>query len=208
MAKTEKPERRGRTILVVMTIIVIASLWRTVSVEQSSQQVSKDYQELQARVEYLQTERGDLRESLLGSRRQSKGQANNLGTLQQELRGVQDELDEALREIASLNREYDRLQDENQSLTTRLSSVTEEKSELEGRFSSLTELKLAIREVKRKVWEDRWARWSAPWQERRHLRRHADNTMSGNGGYVVKQGKSTLGDSPTMHVRVLEPQFP
>ena len=203
-----KPQRRGRTIITVMAIIVIASLWRTVSVEQKNLQDSKAYKELQTRVEQLQAERGDLRESLLGSRLQSKGQANNIGTIRQELQGVQEELNEALLEVASLRREYDRLHNENQSLTTRLSSVTEEKEQFEGKFSSLTELKLAIREVKHKIWTDRWARWSEPWKERRRLQQQADSTVTGNGGYVVRQGKSTLGGSPTVHVRVLEPQFP
>ena len=202
-----KPQRRGRTIVTVMAILVIGSLWRTVSVEQKTRQVSKAYQEVQVRVERLQAERGDLRESLLGSRTTTKGQADDLLTLQQEFLSVQKELDEALGEVVSLRREYDRLHNENQSLTTRLSSVTEEHEQLQGRFSSLTELRLAIREVKHKLWTDRWARWLEPWKERRH-RQRVDTTVTGNGGYVVKQGKSTLGDSPTMHVRVLEPQFP
>ena len=84
-----KPRRRGRTIVTVMTIIVIASLWRTVSVEQESRQVSKAYEEAQARVERMEHQQVLLREGLalqvkaiflqlLGTQNQEKAAASAL----------------------------------------------------------------------------------------------------------------------------------
>ena len=204
----QRMRRRGRLILAVLALAVVASLWRTVAVEREKREVAKSYEEAQRLVQELTAERDHLSGELLETRQTVEDQAGSLANLQQELASVQDQLNETLAQITSLQRDYTQLEGRHSTLTEQLEAAVAEKAQLEARLSSLKELRLAIRDVKHKLRAERWAAWGTWWRERVQRAREADQTRlaSGNRGYVIKQGKSTLGASPRLHVHVLEPQ--
>jgi epidermal growth factor receptor substrate 15 len=196
--------RRTRVILVFLVCVLAASLWRTVSVERERRRLADAYAQAQQLVSQLSEERTHLNEELAESQQTVESQAGDLASLRQELESVQQRLEATMTEIASLQQEHQQLRAQNSSLSLQLSSVEVEKAQLEARLSSLQELRLAIRDVKRQMWQRRWAAW----RERIDRQREADleQLASGNRGYVVRHGQSTLGSGPRMHVHVLEPE--
>jgi chromosome segregation ATPase len=197
-------------ILAVLALLLVASLWRTVSVEREKRQVAQGYEEVRQLVQELTEERDHLSGELLAARQTVEDQAGNLATLQQEFASVQARLDETVTQIASLQRDYEELEQRNTSLASQLQAAVAEKEQLQAKLSSLKELRLAIRNVKQQLRTERWAAWGTWWREQAQRVREADQVrlVSGNRGYVVKQGKSTLGVTPRLHVHVLEPQSP
>ena len=204
----QRMTRQGRVILAVLALAVVASLWRTVAVERQKREVAQSYEEAQRLVQELTAERDHLSGELLETRQTVEDQAGSLANLQQELASVQGQLNETVAQITSLQRDYAKLESRNSSLSEQLEAAVAEKAQLQAKLSSLKELRLAIRDVKHKLRAERWAAWGTWWRERAQRTRETDQARlaSGNRGYVIKQGKSTLGASPRLHVHVLEPQ--
>lgn len=196
--------RRNELVLIVLLALVGASVWRTVSVEQDKRRLGKAYEDAQQAIQELSTERAHLNEELTSARATVEDQAGNLANFQQELAGVQARLDRTLGDIAALQQEHEALRQTNATLSVQMASLAAEKQELQAKLSNLRELKLAIREVKQKISAERWASWRA----RAEAQRRADEEQlaSGNRGFVVRNGVSTLGEAPRLHVHVLEPQ--
>lgn len=197
-----KPQ--GRLLLVALVAIVVISLWRATSVEQQKRQIAKAYDEAKQVLAQLETDRGRLSEELERAGRTMSAQATDLQALQQELSRVEGEMQQTVSELAILHQEHAQLREQNTSLASQLSSVTTEKQQLEARLSSLKELRLAIRDVKRKVWEDQWATWRARVQAQREEDQR--RLASGNRGYLVRDGVTTLGSEVRLRVHVREPQ--
>ena len=200
--------RRGRIVLVILLIVVVASVWRNVLVERDKRQLAKAYGQAQQMIKELGDERAKLNDELSNARQTVESQASDLSNLGQELKSVQHRLNGTMAELASLQREHEQLRSQHSSLESQLSSMTAEKERLQAKLSSLKDLRLAIRDVTRKIRDQRWAAWRAHLQERLESAKEADRQRfaSGNHGYVVREGKSTLGASPRLHVHVLEPQ--
>jgi chromosome segregation ATPase len=196
--------RRGQVLVIGLLVVVAASLWRTTSVEQEKRQIAAEYAKAQQLVNDLSQERAHLNEELSGTKETVESQAGDISSLQEELKVVQEQLDQTISEMASLQQEHAKLRQENSSLSTQMASLQLEKQQLEARLSSLKELRVAIRDVKRKMWEQRWASWRARVEAQKRADQEA--LASGNHGLVVRNGASTLGTSPQMHVHVLEPQ--
>ena len=197
-------KRRTRVLLLFLALLVCVSLWRTVAVEREKRQITEAYERAHQLVTQLAAERNHLNQELVGANHTVESQAGDLNNLQHELKSVQQRLEETTAEIASLQREHQMLHQENTALTTELGTVKTEKQQLEAKLSSLKELRLAIRDVKRKMSTERWAAWRA------HVERlkseDQERLASGNHGYLVRGGNSTLGAGPRLHVHVLEPQ--
>ena len=205
--------QRGRLVLLVLVAITGASLWRTAVVEHQKHRLADAYEETKQMAQQLSEERGHLDQALSSTRQTVETQSGNISNLQQELGQVQQRLDSTLAEvntlhtqIAALQEEQGRLRDSNDSLTFQLSAVLAEKQELERKLTSLPELRLAIRHVKHKLQEERWDSWRA--RIAAFKRADQEQLASGNRGYVVREGVSTLGSSTagTLQVRVLEPE--
>ena len=80
-----------------------------------------------------------------------------------------------------------------------------EKQRLEAKLSSIKELKLAIHDLRYKMWNDRWAAWRAQVQNQRAEDEEA--LARGNRGYLLRDGVSTLArENLRLRVHVLEPQ--
>ena len=196
--------RTNRVIVLVLVALVVGSLWRAVSVEQDKRRIAESYQQAQEMVKQLEDERSHLNDELVNARQTVEGQAGNITNLQQELQGVQEKLDQTVAELASLQRDHALLRQQNASLASQLGSVMTEKQQLEAKLSSLKELRVAIRDVKRKMWNERWAALQARIETLK--REDQERLVSGNRGYIVRQGVSTLGSSRKLQVHVLEPQ--
>ena len=195
---------RGRYILIVLGVLLLASLWRTGSTERQKRRLADAYRQAQQQLQQLEAERAHLNGELVQAHQTIEEQAGNVSGLQQELKSLQERLDETTTGLASLQHEHEALRERNDSLTEQLSAVTDENQQLEAKLSSLKELKLAIRDVKHKMWNERWAAWRA----RIEALKAADQEQlaMGNHGYVVRNGISTLGSSEKLQVHVLQPQ--
>ena len=197
-------QSRVRLLLLILAVVAIASLGYAVSVGHQKRQIAASYTQAQQMVKELEQERSHLSGELSQAQQTIEGQTGNMAHLQTELQAVQERLQTTMTEIAALQHEHEHLRQENTSLSTQLSSVMTEKQQLEAKLSSLKELRLAMRDVKRKMWNESWAAWRA----RAQAMKEADQQRlaKGNRGYVVRQGASTLGASTRLHVHVLEPQ--
>ena len=196
--------RTNQLIGLVLVALVVGSLWRAVSVEQDKRRIAESYQQAQEMVKQLEDERSHLNDELVNARQTVEGQAGNITNLQQELQGVQEKLDQTVVELASLQRDHALLRQQNASLSSQLGSVMTEKQQLEAKLSSLKELRVAIRDVKRRMWNERWVAWRARIETLK--REDEERLASGNRGYIVRQGVSTLGSGQKLQVHVLEPQ--
>ena len=196
--------RANRVIVLALVALAVGSLWRAVSVEQDKRRIAESYHQAQEMVKQLEDERSHLNDELVNARQTVEGQAGNITTLQQELQGVQEKLDQTVVELASLQRDHALLRQQNASLSSQLGSVMTEKQQLEAKLSSLKELRVAIRDVKRRMWNERWAAWRARIETLK--REDEERLASGNRGYIVRQGVSTLGSGQKLQVHVLEPQ--
>ena len=194
----------NRIVLIIVAVIVVASLWRTLSLEGQKRHLSASYNQVQQSLTELQMEQAQLSAELDSAKQTIEGQATDLSGLQGELTRVKDALDQNLSELTALQQQHEELRSHDSSLATQLSSVMTEKAQLEAKLSSLKELRLAIREVKREIWSDRWAAWRA----RADAQREEDQRelAAGNRGFLVREGLPTLGSSRRLHVNVLEPQ--
>jgi chromosome segregation ATPase len=204
MATREGVSRQGRLVLAVLVVATLVSLWRAFAVEQEKRRIAANYEEAQQLVVQLTDEQQRLSLELSGAKKTVDSQAGDISTLRLELRGVQERLDQTVVELSSLQREHEQLRQEKSSLVSELSAMSSEKQELQRRLSSLKDLRLAIRDVKRKMSEERWAKWRAYVEESKQADREA--LARGNRGYVVHAGRSTIGSSPRLHVHVLEPE--
>ena len=196
--------RGGRYLLLGLAVLLIASLWRTVWVEREKRRVAASYEAAQQTLAQLQEERAQLMLELQQAQGTIEGQSGDLGQLHEQLEGLQGRLEDTVAELASLQRAHEQLRTQHTSLTAQLDSVTTEKRQLEARLSSIKELKLAIRDVKHKMWGERWVTWRA----RAEALKRADQERlaKGNRGYLVRDGVPTQELGTKLQVRVLEPE--
>lgn len=197
-------KRWGRVLILLFVIGLGVSLWRVAVVERQRQVLAEQYAQANKLVNELQQERTQLNTQLVDARQTVEGQAGRITNLQQELQDVDRHLKESIAELAALKREHEELARSHAALSGQFQVVTDQNKDLQFRLSSLVELKKAIRQVKKEVWNQRFAAW----RERMQAQREADQQelASGNRGYLVRNGTSTVKASSQLQVHVLEPQ--
>jgi chromosome segregation ATPase len=188
-----------------LAVLAAVTLWRTLAGEGERARITRANLQLTQTVQQLETERAKLQDELEGTRETIAAQTEDLTGLRQELETTQADLNQTVTALASLKRDFQDVQNETGVLAAQLAAVMTEKEQLEAKLSSVKELKLAIREIKRKAWEQRWAAWRVRLRAHRRVE-DEDHLVWGNQGYVVRDGVSTLGAGSRMHVQVLEPQ--
>ena len=196
--------RGTRIILAVLTVVSVGSLGRMLYVEREKQQLSSAYKEAQQMVQQLTQDRQQLTTDLASAKDTIQQQAGENASLQQQLQTVQGDLAKKTQQVATLQREQQQMKQQNAKLAADLNTATTEKQQLEARLSSLKELRLAIRDVKRQMWQQRLASWRARGDRFREADR--ERLAKGNRGFIVRDGQTTLGSTPRLHVHVLEPQ--
>ncbi len=201
---------RNRVVVAVLAIAAAAGLWRAGAVEQEKRRLANAYQQAQAQLAHLAEERAKLAEELTGAHQTIEGQTASLAQLQGDLDRVQRQLEDTTQELASLTQEHEALRAEHLTLAGQFEAVQHEKQQLEAKLSDIHQLKLAIRDVRNKMWERRFAALRTRWQERvASLERQDEERLaSGNRGYILREGLSTISQTPTprLHVHVLEPR--
>ena len=197
---------RNRWLLGALLILSVGGFGYAILAGREQQRLRQAYARAEQLVQQLSDERAHLASELAGARETVEDQAGTLANLQEELTDLQARLEATLVEIGALQREHEQARAQNNSLAAQRDALQSEKQRLEAKLSSLTELRLAIREVKRRIWHEHVAAWRA-WVEA-HRQADQEQLASGNRGYVVREGQSTLSTSPTkkLHVRVLELQ--
>ncbi len=181
--------------LLVIGMLITGGL--AVKVELDKRQLVEDYRQTQVALAQVQIERTQLNQQLDVVRHTVDTQATDLTHMQQELAQLQTTLQQTEQQLAQLRTDQASLQEANAQLS-------EEKSTLEAKLSSVKELKIAILDLRRKMWRQRWQAWMAYLQSQRS----ASPTMlaQGNRGYVVHNGVPTLGSVTKLQVRVLDPE--
>ena len=196
--------RTNLLLLIGLAVIAAVSAWRMISMDAERVRVTASNLQLKGTVQQLEAEHARLTQALSEARQTVDAQTGDLTGLRQELETAQVTLDRTVTELASLKRDFTDAQEQNDALEDQLSSVMLEKQQLETKLSDVKQLKLAIRDIRNKVWQQRWASWRARLQAHRHG--DEDRLASGNQGYIIRDGVPTLGAAPQMHVHVLEPQ--
>ena len=161
--------------------------------------LSSAYTKAQAELTQLQHDREQLSNALAQAQQTVGEQTTDVVRLQTELTQIETLLERIQQEVVQL-------QQDNATLTQQASDATRAKQQLEAKLSSIHELKLAIRDIRRKMWQERWQSWLARIDEQRQ--RDQVRLASGNRGFVVREGSSTLASSSMkkVQVRVLDPQ--
>ncbi len=180
----------SRWFLLFGIVALVLAVGRIVWVEREKDQLNAAYQDAQQTLAQLEAERARLNTELTEARSTIQVQATDLSGFQDELNTLQHRLTQTISELTALQREH--------------ASVVTQKQQLEARLSSIKELKLAIRDVKQRLWNERWAAWRAHVEAQKVV--DQQRLASGNRGYVVHQGTSTLGLSAGLHVLVHEPE--
>ena len=195
--------RRGRVILAIALVLLGLSVWRTMSLQSAHQKLSTSYEEARQALMSLQSERARLSQELAQAKQTVSEKTEDLSGLEQELGTVKAQLDQTLTELTGLQQEHARLQQTASTMQSRLEATETAKRQLEAKLSDIKQLKLAMRDVRRKIWSERWASW----RSRALVSRSADRELAaGNRGYVVRQGVSTLGTKTQLRVQVLDVQ--
>ena len=196
--------RRGRYVVIALAVVVIAVLWRTVSIEGAKHRLEVSYMQAQQAVSELQQDRDQLTAELEIAKRSVEASNIDISRLHSELEIIQSKLDDTVIELSSLQRDHEFLRQTNTSLADQLSSVEDEKQQLEARLGDITQLRLAIRDVKQRMNDERWARWRARVQELKDEDQR--RLAAGNRGFMIKNGISMADTAARMHVKVLEPE--
>lgn len=197
-------QRRGRIVLAIALILLALSAWRTAFLQRDQQRLGRAYEQAQQTIVSLQGERTRLSDELGKTKQTMDEQTGNIASLEKDLDLAKGQLEKTLAELTDLQKEQAQLRKTANSIQERLAGVEAEKQQLEVKLSSIKELKLAIREVRRKIWQQRWAAWRA----RLQTARESDQQVlaSDNRGYIIRQGISTLGTKTRLQVRVLDVQ--
>ncbi len=199
---------RRRVVLVILAVLAAGSLWRMGKVEQEKRDIASAYQQAQELLAQVERERATLTSDLTAARETIDGQTTSLQGIEQELAGLKGQLSDTVQELASLQQAHEEARRENTTLIAQLTSVTEEKQQLEAKLSNLKDLRLAIKDVKRRIWAQRFEAWRARAAAQREI--DEQELAAGNRGFVIKGGASTIASAssrtPRLHVHVLEPQ--
>ena len=108
---------RGRYVVIALVIVVIASLWRTASIEGEKHRIEASYSEAQQAVSELQTDREQLTADLDIATRSLEASNIDISRLHNELDVIQSKLDNTVIELASLQRDHENLRQTNTSLS-------------------------------------------------------------------------------------------
>jgi chromosome segregation ATPase len=200
--------RIGRIALAVLVVGLIASWVMTYRTDHDNRRLSAALDQAHTSIVELESERQRLEQELAQASETVQGQDVKIGLLQAELTDLEGLFTDAEQEIGRLQAEQSAMLARNQDLTNEFALADQERTEMRTKLSSVKELKLAIKSVRRELRQQRRQVWLAKIEAQRA--RDQQLVASGNRGFVVRNGASTLAASPRLRtrlqVRVLEPQ--
>lgn len=198
-----------RPLLVILAVGFVVSAGVGLRAEWQRRQASEAYQVASAALSALERQQAQWAHVLNELHDQLQEQTDQATHQKEEVARVQAQLADAQAQLRAAQREYAQLHGEHQLAQERLAAVIHDNQALTATLSSMPELKAAMRTARRQVWQQRWQRW---WARAEAQRTDDERRLTqGNGGYVVRDGFSTLGADvarTTVQVRVLDPQLP
>ena len=200
--------RIGRIVVVAALLGIGLSWFLTLKIQRDKSRLAAAYETAKVAVTGLEQERVRLSQELEQAQNEVSGQTTELTALRGELDNLHAQLRDTEQEIGRLHAEQTMVLQGHASMAQQFGVLTEENQRLQQKLSSIKELNVAIRTVKHKLREERWAAWLAKVEARRA--EDAKRLANGNRGYVIRNGTSTLASSSTrgtkLQVRVLDPQ--
>ena len=179
-----------KIILIAFLIGITAySIFKYVSFLQEKSDLMNALSQTKEQTAALEDEKQNLSQELEKKKelqqqliRENTGLRRSLRIRIEKLAQVDAELAMAEQSIKQLNSRLVSVQEEKDSLNTHLIQATQEKDNLQTRLNSLVELKKKIKEIKIQMRKTglRIGRKSS-----------SKNTIKGNGGFLVRNGKST-----------------
>lgn len=179
-----------KIILIAFLIGITAySIFKYVSFLQEKSDLMNALSQIKEQTAALEDEKQNLSQELEKKKelqqqliRENTGLRRSLRIRIEKLAQVDAELAMAEQSIKQLNSRLVSVQEEKDSLNTHLIQVTQEKDNLQTKLNSLVELKKKIREIKIQMLKTglRIGRKSS-----------SKNIIKGNGGFLVRNGRST-----------------
>ena len=201
-----KREITTRAVLIVL-IGVVALAIVAIKGELDKRKLAEGYAKAQTTIRQLEDDWVRLNQNLSEARQTVDTQSADLSQLHTQFEEIQARLAQTDEEVTHLRADYVKLQETNTDLSDRLALATKEHEALQAKLSSVHELKLGLRDLRQKIWKQRWQAWLDHIQTQRQGA--ATQLAQGNRRYVVRNGASTLcaaTPSTRLQVRVLDPE--
>lgn len=185
-------KRNILSILIVLLVgISLFSLWQYISILSKRQSLLESINQIRSDISRLEMERRQISYQLDEKIQLLQRLSEEKQVLQDNIKVTQEKFAQAQRIIEQLRCDINSLTEENLSLKKDKRNLTEENASLKARFRSINELNRAIKELKRQMRKVRV-------EMRQKV--SADRAIEGNRGYIIKDGKPTLGSRVKIEV--------
>jgi chromosome segregation ATPase len=190
-----------KIVVIVALLVIISGLsyYKYIMALRERDELSRNLEQVKADVARLDVERQAIADELKKQKTQKEQLMEQKDALEAELQVAQDKLAELAKleaqvqplqqTIEGLEQDNTALLQEKEALNRRLDEIAQEKAALEARLRSIAELKKAIKEAK-----------INSRRERIQSRQRTDTEISGNRGYIVKNGMPTYRPKITIEV--------
>jgi len=193
---------KGYKIVVIAALLVIIaglSYYKYIMALRERDVLSRNLEQVKADMARVEVERQVVAGELQRQKTHREQLLQEKEVLEEELQTARDKLARLSKleeQIQPLQETIEDLEEgnlallqEKETLTRRLDEIAQEKAALEARLRSINELKKAIKEAKIKRRQERIA-----------SRQRTDTEITGNRGYILKNGKSTYRPKITIEV--------
>lgn len=207
-AAMPKLGKNTRTILLTVGAVFLALLsaagvlWVR-SIQWENRQLQAIVEQRNRVINQLAQEEAQLKTELVAAQEHLAATANEVARLDQVAQGFGQQVAQLSGEVSRVQQSYEQVRQEREELLQRVLDLETERMLLMRRLSSIDELRLAIREAIQTRKTDRQTHWLSLIRSQRVA--DAQELANGNRGYLIKDGRPTLGTS-TVLIRVHEPE--
>ena len=208
--KATAPKLGRNTRTVLLTVGAVFLLFLTAAAAFWVRSLQWENRQLQAIVEQrnmvinqLAQEETQLKLELTTAQQHLMDTANEVARLDQVAQGFGQQVAQLSGEVGRVQASYDQVRQEREELLQRVMDLETERMLLMRRLSSIDDLRLAIREAIETRKSERQAHWLSLIRAQRMA--DAQELANGNQGYMVRDGRPTLGNT-TVFIRVHDPE--
>ena len=209
-AKAAAPKlgRNTRTIFLTVGAVVltaaaaIAALWVR-SLQWENRQLQAIVEQRNMVISQLAQEETQLKGDLVTAQQHLADTANEVARLDQVAQGFSQQVAQLSGDVNRVQQSYDQVRQEREELLQRVLDLETERMLLMRRLSSIDDLRLAIREAIETRKSERQAHWLSLIRAQRMT--DAQELVNGNRGYLVRDGRPTMGNA-TVFIRVHDPE--
>ena len=190
----------GITLLVLLVAVI--SLWVR-SLQWENRQLQAIVEQRNRVINQLGHEEMQLKLTLATAQQHLLETASEVARLDQVAQGFGRQVEQLTGEVGRVQKSYEQIREEREELMQRVLDLETERMLLMWRLSSIDELRLAIREAIDTRRSERQAHWLAFLQTQRVA--DEQELAKGNQGYLIRNGRPTIGNS-TVFIRVHDPE--